>query len=344
VVAEAPRADVNPQRRALITSLILLLVGGVVVGTNASFNAVTSNSASFSTDALNNPSNVVVAAAGNAVTYSWTAGSMTSGGTSYIHRLSTKALQSGSVDGTPPPCAWTDSFPTTSTIPNATTSTSIATAAGSAGAWLCWRLDVQHPASSPLWFSQNSPAGVLKVGHAVASVALANGGTSGTIDQGDTITITFTQPVNKSSGPTDTSGSSGNGVCAYRQGNASSSRIYIGRTSAPASKCASGESPVVGTIGPTDISFSGNTNGSWDASYAWGGTCNAGNTACTQLVVTLGASTQGSDPSVGLTAPLFDPTDVSGKLTSATGTLAICTTTNNLSTPVICHPEITGSF
>ena len=57
------------------------------------------------------------AAAGSNVTFSWTAGTMTSGATTFIHRLSTKALQAGTLVGVAPSCAWTDSFTTTSTIP-----------------------------------------------------------------------------------------------------------------------------------------------------------------------------------------------------------------------------------
>ena len=322
----------NPHRRAFITSLVLLAAAGAVAGTSASFNARTTNDAAFSTDGLNNPSNVTAAASGNTVGWSWTPGSLNSGGTDFRHRLSTKALAAGTLTGTAPACAWTDAFSTTSAIPNATTSTTLATNAANAGAWLCWRLDVQSPASSPTYYSQISPTGSVQVGHAMASVAIANGGTLGDIDVGDTMTINFTQPVLKSTT------SSAASVCA----SASSKVVYVGRTQSGSTQCAA-VTPLVGTLTASSVVAGNGANGNpaYDATFTWQGTCDAGNTACNQLVVTIGSRGNGNkDAAVTLSSTLFDPVST---LTSASGT-ALCTTTNNTGTPVICHPQITGSF
>ena len=322
----------NPHRRAFITSLVLLAAAGAVAGTSASFNAKTRNDAAFSTDGLNNPSNVVATVAGNTVAWSWTAGSLNSGGSDFRHRLSTKALAAGTLAGTAPACTWTDTFTTSSTIPNATTSTSIATSAANAGAWLCWRLDVQSPAATPTYFSQSSPTGAVKVGHAMASVAIANGGAAGDIDAGDTITISFTQPVLKSTTSTAAS------VCAIE----ASKVIYVGRTQSGSTTC-SAVTPLVGPLTASNVVAGKGTHSTpaYDATFTWQGTCNAGNTACDQLLVTIGARGNGNkDATVTLSSTLFDPVST---LTSASGT-ALCTTANNTSTPVICHPQITGSF
>lgn len=334
----------NPHRRAFITSLVLLAAAGAVAGTSASFNAKTTNDAAFSTDGLNNPTSVTATVAGNTVGWSWTAGFLNSGGSDFNHRLSTKALAAGTLAGVAPTCTWSDSFTTTSTIPNATTNTTIATSSTNAGAWLCWRLDVQSPVASPAYFSQNSPTGSVKIGHAVASVAIANGGTAGTFDPGDTFTITFTQPVVKSTGPTDTSGSTGNGVCIYRSGG-SNRAIHIGRSATPTTACNLSETTVLGSIAATGLAVGANTTAAYNASYTWGGTCSGDNLACTQLTVLVGSRTSGStNVTSSVTTALFDPTTDTAKLKSATGNLSICTTTNNTGTPVICHPQITGSF
>ena len=331
----------NPHRRAFITSLVLLAAAGAVAGTSASFNARTTNDAAYSTDALNNPTSVTTSNEGYTVSYSWTAGSMTSGASTFSHRLSTKAPTLGSVTGSAPACTWSDTFGTTTTIPSATTSASVTVPNNRLGLWLCWRLDVQHPASgTPTWVSQSSPSGSVQIGFVAQSVTVANGGVAGTMDSGDTIVLKLSQQALKSSigSPTD--------VCFLTSSkNSTTGTVYVGRSTATA--CAS-TNTLLGSF-PVANAAIGNPAANWTPTYAatfsWQGSCNVGNTACDELLITLGArGTGNTDPSVTINATsIFTPVATLQSFATVSGSaLPLCTAANTSTS--FCRPTVAGSF
>ncbi|HEX4906445.1 MAG TPA: hypothetical protein VFU93_13395 [Acidimicrobiales bacterium] len=331
----------NPHRRAFITSLVLLAAAGAVAGTSASFNAKTTNDAAFSTDALNNPTNVTVANEGYTVSYSWTTGTMTSGGSAYSHRLSTKVPTLGTVTGAAPTCTWSDTFGTTTTIPNATTSATVTVPNNRLGLWLCWRLDLQHPASgTPVWVSQSSPTGSIQIGFVVQSVTVANGGASGAIDAGDTIVIKLSQQALKTSIGSPTN------VCFLTASKTSTTAtIYVGRSTNTA--CAS-SSTLLGSF-PVANAAIGNPAANWTPTYAstfaWQGSCNVANTACDELLITLGTRETGNiDPTATInSSSIFTPIATLQSFATVSGSpLPLCTA--NTTSTNFCKPTVSGSF
>ena len=330
----------NPHRRAFITSLVLLAAAGAVAGTSASFNARTTNDAAFSTDALNDPTNVTATHAGYTLSFSWTPGSMTSGGSTFGHRLSATLPALGTVTGAAPSCAWsTPASTTTTTMAGSATSASITLPNNRLGLWACWKLDVQHPASgTPVWTSEGTRTGTVQIGFVLQSVTVANGGAQGVMDDGDTIILKLSQPALKASLETPTN------VCFLTASRtATTGVIYVGRS--VSSACAS-SSTLLGSFPVTNLAIgnpTANQSPTYAATFNWANAC-AGD-SCDELVIELGARGTGNvDPSVTLTAAsIFTPiATLDSKAQVSSAALPLCT--SNTSSTAFCKPTVTGSF
>lgn len=335
----------SPTGQAIRIALGLLLLSGAVAGTSASFNASTTNpAATIANDALYPPGALTAAGAGTGVTLTAAgAGSMGSGATTFGHRFRTAnvSIESGVRDGQDPP-ACTSATTFTSTVANTTnavlTTTHSSAATGTnAGSWQCYMVDTQYPqGASPLWFSQTVNANqvaIVQLGNVVRSVVFTDGPTTaaGTFGQGDSVTFTFSQPVNNTTGPTG-------GFC-IRQGN---NTFNIGRTSANTTTCVASETVWGGKV--TGITVGAGGSSGWPATWVWGSCIS---TACLTLTGTAGARSAGTaDATFNLAtgSPIFTPTTVAAKLTSSTSALAICATANSATLTCIPTPISTGGL
>lgn len=180
-------------RRAIGAGLVIaaaaLLFGNNIVGsTGATFNASATNTGSgFSGGWVDRPAGATATASGYDVNLGWTPG------TNAVTGQSIK----GTYNGTSSNCsgaAYTDfSF----NLGAAVSSTTDANRGVSHnGDWVCYEV---VSTSATVW-TQALPLSALQVGLAATNVSISNGGTSGAVDQGDTITITFNQAINLASG------------------------------------------------------------------------------------------------------------------------------------------------
>lgn len=335
----------SPTDQAIRIALGLFLLSGAVAGTSASFNASTTNpAATIANDALYPPGALTAAGAGTGVTLAAaSAGSMGSGATTFGHRFRTAnvGVEAGVRDGQDPP-ACTSATTFTSTVANTTnavlttTNNSVATTSNY-GSWRCYMTDTQYPqGASPLWFSQTvntNQVSIVQLGNVVKSLVFTDGPTTaaGTWGQGDSVTFTFSQPVNNTTGPTG-------GFCIR----SSNSTFNIGRTAANTTACGTGETVWGGKV--TAITVGGGTTSAWPATWVWS---NCVSTACTTLTGTAGARSSGaSDSTFNLATgtPVFTPTTVAAKLTSSTGAVAMCNTTTTATRTCRPQPISTGGL
>jgi hypothetical protein len=185
------------------------------------------------------------------------------------------------------------------------------------GTWYCYELKTSAGTN---WTSSGSnPTAAVQLGLVATSVVAANGGTSGKLDQGDTLTITFNQPVTPGSGPSGT-----NTVCIT--GN--NDTIMVGST-ATSGSCATSETLNLGNLtGGTSSS-----NSRFNATYVWSN----GNKT---LKVTVGSLSNGSVST--LTGSwTFTPTTTATALLSSTGSAHICDINTGGG---VCLPAMSGSF
>lgn len=164
------------------------------------------------------------------------------------------------------------------------------------GTYECYQVVATHGS----WTSATAPTVPVQLGVVARSVVIANGGTAGQITPGDTIQVTFNQPISTASGPaaTDT-------VCASTTGGG---EIVLGSTGA-GGVCNTGQY-TLGTLTGLTVS----RRGRWSATWAW----SAGNTV---LTVTLNTQTSGRVPTVTGATATFTPAT---SLLSATGGDAVC--------------------
>jgi hypothetical protein len=165
----------------------------------------------------------------------------------------------------------------------------------------------------------SNPTASARIGFVAVTTSLSNGGTSGQLDTGDQIVVTFNQPVDTTTGPPSTST-----VCTTLLG-----PISIGSTTSGL-LCSAGETPTFGKLmGATVANI-----GRWSATYTWS---NANKT----LTVVLGSRTSGL---LGTAIPgswSFNPTTSATQLLSATGAFHACDTNTGGGT---CLPAATGSL
>lgn len=339
-------------RRSLSIALTLVLASGLVVGTSATFNASTSNDDNtFATASLTAPQALTASPSGNSIVLSWTAGSF-GGGTGFGHQVQERNLgvEPDPRDGAEGPsdeCSESDTFTVTVGRTDAATTTlthSDGSSASVAGSYACYRVDTEYPAapSTGQWFSQDdNPLAVVMLGHVARAVSIVNGGLPAKIDEHDVVTVTFNQPVNIATGPTNTNNpggvpSSGTDVCVQ----ASTGTINLGRTGSLNKDCANTHAVKVGRI--TGILMGGSGRPSYHATYTWSDCPVAGQ--CRVLTITIGRRYRGSldVPVTVMTSPSLAPSTSSGVLTSATGGVAICTAANT--STATCRPVPVGTF
>ena len=127
------------------------------------------------------------------------------------------------------------------------------------------------------WSSQaGNPTVAVRLGVVAQAIAVANGGTAGRLDQGDTIVITFNQAITTASGPV-----AANNVCTNTGGT-----VMLGVTGTGAS-CSTATATTIGTLTSLTI----NRAARYDATYAW----SAGNTVLTVTIGSRSAGSAGSD-------------------------------------------------
>jgi hypothetical protein len=179
----------------------------------------------------------------------------------------------------------------------------------------CYRVTTTHGT----WSSQSgNPTVAVRVGVVAQSVVIADGGTANTLGQGDTITITFNQPISTASGPlaSDT-------VCTNTGGT-----VMVGVAGSGGS-CPTTSATTVGTLTGVTI----NRAARFDATFTW----SASNTV---LTVAIDARSAGQNPTVSGTA-VYTPTTTATGLLSQTGGFHACSSNAGGGN---CTPTATGAF
>ncbi len=268
----------------------------------AAFSKTAAAAQTISSRNLGAPSGLTGAASGHNVNLSWTAGTNGSG-------YAVAAVANG-----------------TSSNCSAVTFSALTTTAGTSvtdtgrfspqGTFECYRVTTTYGT----WSSQTgNPTVAVRLGVVAVSADIQDGNSAGRLDQGDTITITFNQPIAPASGP-----AASNSVCTKKNG-----AVMVGVTGTGTS-CPATLATTVGTL--TGLSI--NRAARYDASFAW----SAGNTV---LTVTIdGRSAGAQDPNVSGTG-VYTPTTTATGLVSQTGAFHACSSNTGGGN---CTPSATGAF
>jgi hypothetical protein len=280
-----------------VFATLALVFGGVA---RAAFTRAATVSQSLSSLSVGAASALTGASSGHNVILNWTAGS---GTTAYA--------VNGIANGTSSTCPATGysnlSNPTATTLTDARYTPQ--------GTYECYQVVSAHGS----WSSQSgNPTVAVQLGVVASSVTIANGGTAGTLDAGDVITVTFNQPISTSTGPP-----AGDSICSKN----GTDEIVLGSTGT-GSSCSDSQDDLGildgGTVGK---------KGRWNATWTW----SAGNTV---LTVNVGALTSGQDTTV-TGAQTFNPDPTSTDLLSATGSFNTCSSNTGGGN---CLPVAGGSF
>jgi hypothetical protein len=290
----------KPRAIAAAVAGTVLLAGSATA--LAAFTKTAAASQSISSRSLGAASALTGAASGHDVNLSWAAGTNGSG-----YAIAAAA------NGTSTSCAGASYAALTTTAGTSATDTGRFTPQGTIE---CYRVSTTYGA----WSSQvGNPTVAVRLGVVAQSVVLANGGTAGRVDAGDTIVITFNQAISAASGP-----AAGNNVCTNTGGT-----IMVGVTGTGGT-CSTATATTVGTLTSLTI----NRAARFDTTFAWSG----GNTV---LTVTLGSRSAGTqDPTVSGTAVYTATTTATGLLSQA-GTFHTCSSNSGGDN---CTPSATGSF
>jgi hypothetical protein len=288
----------------LIAACAALLGSLAASDTEASFAGQAENPGNvFSIGALYAPSGLSASVSGHDVSLAWTAGT---GGSGYkVYGVS---------NGTNSNCT---GAAVAQIGTSASTSYSDSGRYAPQGNYYCYEVRTSYGSA---WTSvTGNPVVAARIGFFAQTVTQANGGTSGRLDTGDVITVTFDQAVTTSTGPTGT-----NTVCAVATG-----QILLGSTTASGA-CATSETTNLGLLtGGTAAA-----NGRFNATYVWSN----GNKT---LTVTLGTRTSGTTTITTSGTRTFNPTTATTKLQSATGAFHVCDTNAG---GADCLPTASGSF
>lgn len=288
-------------RRSL--PIAALAFGLVLPSSGASFNATSVNPGNaYALTALYAPSGLTATPSGHDVSLAWSAGT---NGNGYAVL--------GVANGSSSNCS-------------AASFASIGSAGGTSyadtgrytpqGTWFCYQVKTSYAS----WTSvPGNPTAAAQLGVVAASVTVANGGTAGKLDPGDTITVTFNQPISTSTAPSGT-----NSVCAI-----AGATIVLGSTATTGS-CAASETVNLGKL----TGGTSSANARWSATYAWS---NANKT----LTVTVGARTVGTANPTVSGSWILNPTTTATKLLSSTGSFHACDTNTGGGS---CLPASGGSF
>jgi len=287
--------------RIAMTAVALILMAGTASAI-AAFTKTASGSQTISSRNLGAPTGLTGAASGHNVNLSWTAGTNGSG-----YAIAAAA------NGTSSNCTAASFAALTTTAGTSVTDTGRFTPQGT---FECYRVTTTFGT----WSSQTgNPTVAVRIGVVAQSVVIANGGTAGRLDAGDTIAITFNQAITTASGPV-----AGNNVCSNAGGT-----IMLGVTGTGGT-CSTATATTVGTLTSLTI----NRAARYDTTFAW----SAGNTV---LTLTIGSRSAGAqDPTISGTA-VYTPTTTATGLLSATGSFHACSSNSGGGN---CTPSATGSF
>jgi hypothetical protein len=287
--------------RIAMTAVALILMAGTASAI-AAFTKTASGSQTISSRNLGAPTGLTGAASGHNVNLSWTAGTNGSG-----YAIAAAA------NGTSSNCTAASFAALTTTAGTSVTDTGWFTPQGT---FECYRVTTTFGT----WSSQTgNPTVAVRIGVVAQSVVIANGGTAGRLDAGDTIAITFNQAITTASGPV-----AGNNVCSNAGGT-----IMLGVTGTGGT-CSTATATTVGTLTSLTI----NRAARYDTTFAW----SAGNTV---LTLTIGSRSAGAqDPTISGTA-IYTPTTTATGLLSATGSFHACSSNSGGAN---CTPSATGSF
>jgi hypothetical protein len=292
-------------RRALLGAVAVLALAstGLIGGVSATSNAVAKNPGNvFATTALYAPSNLTAAVTGHNVALGWAAGT---NGSAYTVL--------GAANGSSSNCSAATYATVATTTSLSYTDTSRYTPQGT---WYCYQVQTSYGS----WTSvASNPVVAARIGFFASGVTITNGGTAGRLDTGDTIVVTFGQPVSTASGPSGT-----NTVCSTTAG-----VIQLGATTTTGT-CSAGEAVNLGALkgGSTTVT------GRWSATYTWS---NSNQT----LTIVLGTRVTGTATVVTSGTWTFNPSTTTTKLLSATGAFHVCDTNSGGG---VCLPTATGSF
>jgi hypothetical protein len=288
-------------RRFVVGSVVGSMVGAglAAVVAQAAFNSTAAASQSIRSRNLVAPTTLTATPSGENVNLTWPAGQNGSG----------YAVLAAS-NGTSNACA-TASFSAT----GATTATSYADNGRyqPEGTYECYQVRTTYGT----WYSVNAnPTAAAQLGVVATSVTIANGGTAGQLDSGDTITITFNQPITPSTGP-----AAADTVCTT-----SGATIVLASTTTNGNSCSAAETTDLGTLtGGTSTK-----KGRVTATYAW-----SNNNRTLAITIT------GASASTIAGNWTFNPTTTTTGLLSATGNYHTCDTNAGGGN---CLPTAVGSF
>ena len=287
--------------RVLAATVAAVLLAGTATAL-AAFTKASAASQTVSSRNLGAPTGLTGAASGHDVNLSWTAGTNGNG-----YAIAAAA------NGTSSNCTAASFSALTTTAGTSITDTGRFTPQGT---FECYRVTTTYGT----WSSQTAnPTVAVRLGVVAQSVAVANGGTAGRFDQGDTITITFNQAITTASGPV-----AANNICTNTGGT-----VMLGVTGS-GTTCSTATATTIGTLTSLTI----NRAARYAATYTW----SAGNTV---LTVTIGARSAGAqDPTISGTA-VYTPTTTATGLLSATGSFHTCSSNTGGGS---CTPSATGSF
>jgi hypothetical protein len=298
-----------------LLALMVGLLGIEARPATANLSAITSNANTLVATSLYSPTAPAGAPVGRSVNLSWTP-SAPQNGNGYV----VAGTNIGSnVATTCPSSVAAYAFVGGSAAASFTDSTSLA--GGTDGTYVCYLVrsgqDATAPASwssDPTWASADTlPVAKSAIGFFSTSLTFANGGTANRLDTGDTIEITFDQPVDPASV----------GTIGFICGSVTSNTIYLGITGGTTT-CPTTAS--VGGLSGMTLSNAQNADGRYAATGAWG----YGNA---QLTITVGALSAGwRRVRFAAGTEAFQPATT---ITAASGAVPICGT-------VICRPTTTG--
>jgi hypothetical protein len=287
--------------------LALGLIAQQAHDVTADVNATTVNVGTSTTTALYSPTAPAAAPVARTASLSWTASSPQNGN-GYV----VSGTNIGSNPATTcPVSAASYAFVGGTAATSFTDSTSLA--GGTQGTYVCYLIrsgfDASAPSAwtvDPVWTSDDSlPTAKTAIGFFATSLTMANGGIAGQIDAGDTIVITFDQPVNTGSVGTITF------ICAA----VASSTIYLGITGGIAT-CPT--ATTVGRLTGMTLSSFLSADGRYAATGAWSN----GNAT---LTITVGAVSLGwQTVSIAAGTESFTP---AATITSSSGAVSICSGT-----------------
>lgn len=274
------------KRRALAAlAVVAVAAAGLAEGTFASFHGSTRNGGNtFALTSLYAPADLTATPAGHAVGLAWTAGQNGNG-----YRILSAAAPNPLVnDCTGAAYSQAGSGPGTSYTHAASTPQ---------GTWRCYTVQTSYQS----WTSvENNPVAGARLGFVASIVDFTNTGNS-RIDDNDTFTITFNQPVATATGP-----QAGNSICWQND------RIVLGSTQT--GSCTAGDtSPRLGFL----------TGGTIDRNFRLAATWSWSNDNRV-LTITVGSRLSGNGNYGHGGSWTFTPTPDAASLQSATGGFHVC--------------------